>query len=90
MPFYNIGMFFVANEASTSRSTIGKEAFGLIAQAVEKQKELTPQQAMTRHLGRILSDALLGLPYIMAAFNPRKQALHDTMAKAEVVFRGDK
>ena len=90
VPLYNAGMSFVVNEASTASSTIGKEAFGLIAQGAEKQKELTLQQALIRHLGRLLSDALLGLPYLMSAFNPKKQALHDVMAKAEVVFRGDK
>jgi uncharacterized RDD family membrane protein YckC len=90
VPAYNIGMSYVVNEGSTSRSTIGKEAFGLIVQSVEKQKEMSMQQAFIRHLGRMLSDALLGLPYLMSAFTPKKQALHDVMAKAEVVFRGDK
>jgi uncharacterized RDD family membrane protein YckC/ribosomal protein L40E len=90
VPLYNMGMYFAVNEGSTSRSTIGKETFGLIVQTADKQKELTLGQAVGRHFGRILCDALGGLPYLTCVFNPKKQALHDIMVKSEVVFRGDK
>lgn len=90
LPMVNVGIYYVVNEASTSRSTIGKEAFGVIAQTAGKGAEMTLNNALGRHMGRILCDALVGLPYIMCAFHPRKQALHDVMAKSEVVFRGDK
>ncbi len=89
VPLYNSWMYYVVNEASTSRSTIGKEAFGVIVQGVDGKQE-TMGQATLRHVGRILSNILLGLPYLVCAFHPRKQALHDIMAKTEVVFRGDR
>lgn len=87
---YNYWLFFAVNEGSTSRSTIGKEAFGVVVQRVQKGAQLTVGQASYRHLGRLLSDILCGLPYLVAAFHPKKQAMHDLMAKTEVVFRGDK
>jgi hypothetical protein len=87
---YNYWLYFSVNEGSTSRSTIGKEAFGVVVQRIEKSAELTIGQASMRHLGRVLCDALAGLPYLTAAFHPHKQALHDILAKTEVVFRGDK
>ncbi|MFV0445170.1 MAG: RDD family protein, partial [Planctomycetaceae bacterium] len=90
LPAFNAWMYFATNEASTNRSTIGKEAFGLIVQIIDNQKELTLGQATTRHFGRLICDALAGLPYVIIAFHPKKQALHDIMAKSEVVFRGDK
>lgn len=89
MWLYNSWMHFTVNEASTSRSTIGKEGFGLIVQSAEKGAELTMQQASTRHLGRILCDITCGIGYTVAGFHPKKQALHDLMAKSVVVFRGD-
>lgn len=90
MGLYNEWMYYSVNEASTSRSTIGKESFGLIVQTAEKGAELTLGQASLRHLGRLLSEILLGLPFLVAGFHPKKQALHDLMAKSVVVFRGDK
>ncbi|MCA9053810.1 MAG: RDD family protein [Planctomycetaceae bacterium] len=90
LPLYNAWMYFAVNQASTQRSTIGKEAFGLIVQTAEKQKEITLGQATGRFFVKMLSGLLLGLPYLVCLFNPKKQMGHDIVAKTEVVFRGDK
>lgn len=89
LSLYNYWMYFVVNEASTGRSTIGKEAFGLEVQKVDGS-QMNVKEASIRHLGRVLSDILLSIPYAMAAFSPTKQAMHDNMAKTQVVFRGDR
>ena len=90
LPILNAWMYFSVNEASTGRSTIGKEAFGIIVQTADKRKELTLGQATLRHLGRLICYATLGIGFVLAALSKKKQALHDVMAKTEVVFRGDK
>ncbi|MEZ6058690.1 MAG: RDD family protein [Planctomycetaceae bacterium] len=89
LSLYNYWMYFVINEASTGRSTIGKEAFGLEVQKIDGA-QLDVKEASLRHLGRFLSDILFSIPYVIAAFSPTKQAMHDSMAKTQVVFRGDR
>ncbi|MEZ6067850.1 MAG: hypothetical protein R3B90_19545 [Planctomycetaceae bacterium] len=64
LPLFNAWMYFATNEATTSKSTIGKETFGLIVQRVDGGKELTLGQASLRHLGRVLCDIPLSLPYL--------------------------
>ena len=41
---------------------------------------LTPAQAFGRSCGEIVSGIILCIGYIMAAFDGRKQSLHDKMA----------
>lgn len=89
LPLYNAWMYFAVNEASTQRSTIGKEAFRLIVQTVDSRKEVTLGQASVRFIAKMLSSLLLGIPYLMCLFNPKRQMGHDMIAKTEVVFRGD-
>jgi len=38
------------------------------------------QRAALRHLAKFLSSLLLGTGWLLAAFTPRKQALHDLLA----------
>jgi uncharacterized RDD family membrane protein YckC len=90
LPLFNAWIYFVTNEASTGRSTIGKESFGLIVQTSPGQKEVTVGQATLRFIVKFLSLVLLGLPYLIALTKPRKQMGHDLAAKTEVVFRGDR
>lgn len=86
---YNNWMYWSVQESSELRSTIGKEAFGLIT-ITETGKQLTMKEASSRWLLRGISNALAGLPYLLAAVPPKKQSLHDMMTKTKVVWKGDR
>jgi uncharacterized RDD family membrane protein YckC len=62
-------------------------AMGLMVTDMEGNK-ITRGQAFGRLFARIPSVLLLGAGCIMAAFTPKKQTLHDTMTKTQVVWRG--
>lgn len=87
--FYTNWMYWCVQEASELRSTIGKDAFGLIV-ITEDNKQLTLKQASMKWLLRIVSDLLVGLPYLGAAFPPKRQTLHDMSTKTKVVWKGDR
>lgn len=88
--FYTNWMYWVVQESSELRSTIGKEAFGLIVITEEGEKQLTMQQASMKWIMRIVFDAISGLPYLTAALPPKKLAMHDMITKTKVVWKGDK
>ena len=86
---YSNWMYWVVQESSELRSTIGKDAFGLSV-LTDDGKKLTNSQAFSKWLLRLVFDLLLGIPYLMAAFSPDKKALHDSMTKTKVVWKGDR
>jgi uncharacterized RDD family membrane protein YckC len=47
----------------------------------------TPLALMRRAFAAVLSECLLGLPYLFVAFDSRKQGLHDKLAQTLVVQR---
>ncbi len=68
-------------------ATPGKMATGL--------KVVTPDggpvgygTALCRYFGEILSGVLLGIGYLMVAFDIQKRALHDRICRTRVVFKG--
>jgi uncharacterized RDD family membrane protein YckC len=46
---------------------------------------LSSQKAIVRYLGKIISAFILMIGYIMAAFDSKKQALHDKIATTYVI-----
>lgn len=44
-------------------------------------------RSFIRYLSQILSGLILCIGYIMIAFDPRKQGLHDKLAKTVVIYR---
>ena len=68
----------------TYGATPGKRALGLkvIDQA---GGSLTWGQAIGRYLGTILSAAILGIGFLMAAFDDQKRTLHDRLAGTRVI-----
>lgn len=80
--------YYVISESGLGKATLGKRAIGLIV-TDEKGNQLTRSAALGRTFGKIVSAIPLLAGYFMAAFDPKKQALHDKMAKAMVVWRGD-
>ena len=68
----------------SSQATLGKMALGLKVTDVHGRR-LTFGNALGRSLAKILSGLILAIGYIMAAFDDRKQGLHDKMASTLVM-----
>jgi uncharacterized RDD family membrane protein YckC len=62
-------------------TTLGKRPFGIRVVDAETLGPITLKQSIIRFAGYSLSGILLLAGYLMAAWHPRKQALHDLMAK---------
>jgi uncharacterized RDD family membrane protein YckC len=74
-------------ECSERQATLGKQLLGL--QVVDANgARLTFVRSLLRNLAKIISSLPLGLGYVLAAFTPRKQALHDVITKCLVVRAG--
>ncbi len=80
--------YFVYGETSSLQSTLGMRSIGLKVIS-EDGKRPTFKQAFIRFLLRGVSNLLLFLPFLMAAFTPKKQAMHDSATKTLVVWEGD-
>jgi uncharacterized RDD family membrane protein YckC len=72
--------YFVSSERM---ATPGKRLFGLYVTDVQDRRLGFPH-AVGRYLASFVSALLLGIGYLMVAFYPRKQALHDVMANTLV------
>lgn len=80
-----IGVAYAAAMISSHyQATLGKMVMGLKVTDAQG-KRLTPGPAVIRELSKFLSGLLLGIGYIIAAFNDRSQALHDMIAGTIVV-----
>jgi uncharacterized RDD family membrane protein YckC len=86
---YNYWMYFAVSEHTTTRTTIGKDAFGLIVNDLNG-KQLTLSKATLRVVGRVVCNLTAGLGYLIAAFHPQKRGLHDLIAGTQCCWRGDR
>ena len=71
-------------EASKYQATVGKLALGLIVTDTNGAK-LDFSKSLVRNLSKLLSNFILLIGYIMAAFTEKKQGLHDIIAGTLVV-----
>jgi len=71
--------YYVLFESSPARGTLGKLALGLYVSDVSGEP-IGFWRATFRNALKILSTIQIGVGWIMAAFTPRKQALHDLLA----------
>lgn len=71
-------------ESSKYQATVGKLAVGLIVTDVAGAK-IDFSKALVRNLGKLLSNFIMMIGYIMAAFTDKKQGLHDIIAGTLVV-----
>jgi uncharacterized RDD family membrane protein YckC len=76
---YNV--YFLSSE---KQATLGKQAMGLKVITVEGER-LTPMNAVGRFFSTYLSAIILLIGYIMVAFDDKKQALHDRLARTYVI-----
>lgn len=68
-------------------ATWGKMALGLKVIPSEKEKLSLGQVFLRETIGKIVSGLILGVGYIMAGFTERKEALHDKIAKTNVIYK---
>ncbi|MGP4060191.1 RDD family protein [Halobacillus sp. H74] len=67
------------------RATLGKMILGLSVESL-KGEQLTNSQLIFREcIGRYISMALAGLPYLVVAFTKRHQGIHDLFADTSVI-----
>lgn len=79
-------LYFSLMEYSPWQATIGKLLFRLRVADVQGHR-LSLSRAIARNLAKTLSTFTLGIGYLIAAFTPRKRALHDILAGSIVLYR---
>ncbi len=77
-------LYFTLMESSSMQATVGKMALGIKVTDLNGER-VTFARATGRHFSKIISSAILGIGYIMAAFTEKKQGLHDIIAGTLVV-----
>ena len=84
-PIYNLinlvlgWVYAAAMESSDRQATLGKMAVGIKVTDMNGER-ISFGKATGRHFAKIISAIILLIGYIMAAFDAKKQALHDKMA----------
>lgn len=76
--------YFAGMESAPTQATLGKMAFGIIVTDSDGRR-ISFSRATGRYFAKILSALVLMIGYLMAAFTPRKQALHDMISGTLVI-----
>ncbi len=69
---------------SVWQTTVGKRAVSMYVLRPDGDK-VTPLRAFARYFASVISFLLLGLGYLVIAFNPQKRAMHDVICDTVVV-----
>ena len=77
--------YFIGMESSSKQATLGKMAVG-IKVGKENGERISVGTAAGRFFGKILSGLILYIGYMMAGWDPKKQALHDKLAGTYVFY----
>lgn len=80
-------LYWPVMHASRRQATFGKAIVGLRVTRFDGRR-ISILRSVWREIAKIFSGAVLMLGYIMAAFTPRKQGLHDLMSATYVVREG--
>jgi uncharacterized RDD family membrane protein YckC len=80
-------LYWPLMECSERQATIGKQLLGIQVTDADGAR-LNFVRALLRNLAKIISSLPFGLGFLLAAFTPRKQALHDMITKCLVVRAG--
>ena len=78
--------YFALLESSPARGTLGKLALHLVVGDVHGDP-ITFRRASARYWLKVLSTLTFGVGWLLAAFTPKKQALHDMLAGCLVLRR---
>jgi uncharacterized RDD family membrane protein YckC len=80
-------LYWPVMHASAAQATFGKSLLGLKVARVNGGR-ISILRSFGRELSKIFSGAALMIGYLMAAFTPRKQGLHDLVASTYVMREG--
>jgi uncharacterized RDD family membrane protein YckC len=80
-------LYWPVMHASRRQATFGKSIVGLKVTRFDGRR-ITILRSLWREIAKVFSAAVVMLGYLMAAFTPRKQALHDLMSATYVVREG--
>lgn len=78
-------VYYVAMESSSTQGTLGKMAVG-IKVGKENGERISALNAVGRFFGKFISAIILCVGYMMAGWDPKKQALHDKIAGTYVFY----
>lgn len=78
-------VYFIVMESSTRQATVGKMAVG-IKVGNERGEQISLANALGRYFAKILSAIILLIGFMMAGWDPKKQALHDKLAGTYVFY----
>lgn len=78
--------YFCAFESSNWQATPGKRAFGLAVTKIDGER-LSFWQSVWRNTAKYLLSSFLYIGFLMVAFGPKKQGLHDLVSNTRVVKR---
>ncbi|MBH0229681.1 RDD family protein [Halobacillus yeomjeoni] len=67
------------------RATLGKMIFGLSVESLNGKPLSNGQIIFREFIGRYISMAVFGLPYLVVAFTKRHQGVHDLFADTSVI-----
>jgi uncharacterized RDD family membrane protein YckC len=81
-------LYFALQESSVHQATLGKRGLGLKVTNLHGGK-LSFGQATGRHFAKYLSCIILLIGYLMMVWDAKKQTLHDKIAGALVIRKGD-
>lgn len=77
-------LYSAYQESSETQATIGKRMLGIRVTDLNGNR-ISFGQASGRHFGKILSNLVCSIGFLMAGFTEKKQALHDMLAGTLVV-----
>ena len=80
-------LYFAILESSSRQATVGKRIFGICVADIDGDR-VSFSRASGRFFAKIFSALSLAVGFLMAAFTPRKQALHDMLAGCIVLTAG--
>jgi uncharacterized RDD family membrane protein YckC len=84
--FVAVAYYYAGQESSSAQATLGKRALGI--KVVDRDgRQLTFAHALGRWFSVALSYLTMYIGFLMAAFPPRKLALHDMVSGTQVVDR---
>lgn len=76
--------YFAIMESSSKQASLGKMVLGIIVTDADG-KRISFGRAVGRNLGKIVSQTILFIGYLMIGFTEKKQGLHDMIAGCLVV-----
>jgi uncharacterized RDD family membrane protein YckC len=86
VPLLVQGLYFALLESSRLQGTLGKALLGLRVSDYDGRR-IGLLRAIVRYFGRLISELILMLGFLMVLFTERKQGLHDFLARTYVLTR---